>query len=117
MNILHILGGLLIPFITGGLVVGGVKFLSTSVGPSYAAVLGSFPTGLLGSYFIMTRNETLNYSYHYIFMLLIVLIVAICYYLLLKYTNLSAHVAFAISFSLWIVLVVGRELIRYFYKK
>jgi hypothetical protein len=105
------LKGLIIPFLIGGSVITGVKFMATHLNnPALAAILGGIPTGLISIYFL-TSDKSIGYAYDYFYVTLILATAILAFYLIHIHTKLDKNVVLAIALATWVVLV----LIRYFF--
>lgn len=99
------IGSLVFSFFVGGLVVAGVKYLSSNTdNPGLAAILGGLPTGLLVMY-LVTRPDSVTYSHNYFFNTLILAAAIMTFYLMAIYTQLNKNLALTISIGIWVALV------------
>ena len=86
-------------FIIGGSLFVLIKYLSMNVDIKYSSFIAAFPIGLLTTMLIV-NNKLMNYSYNYSVNVLILLIAAICQYLLLSFTNMR-YLSLFIALIIW----------------
>lgn len=100
----HLAESLIIPFITGGIIVAGVKYSSSVLkNPKLAALIGAFPIGLFSIYFL-TKDQAYSYGWNYIIMTTILLIAVLVFNFLFKIVKLSKDAAHISSLVLYFVL-------------
>jgi len=96
---------LLVPFLLGGTIVATVKFAATHFeNPALTAIFGAFPTGLLSIYFL-TSKKSIEYSYNYFYITLVLLTSIIVFYMIRTHYTLDKNWVLLISFTLWVSLV------------
>jgi len=101
MSLLHTL---IIPFITGGIIVSGVKYAATNLhNPKLAALIGAFPIGLFSIYFLNSA-EAVKYGWNYGIMCSILLVSVIVFNVLLNEVNLSKVIAHGLSILFYFAL-------------
>lgn len=88
-------------FIIGGSLFVLTKYLSMNVDIKYSSFIAAFPIGLLTTMLIV-NNKHMHYSYNYSVNVLILLIAAICQYVLLNVTNMR-YLSLIISLIIWSV--------------
>ena len=86
-------------FIIGGSLFVLIKYLSMNVDIKYSSFIAAFPIGLLTTMLIL-NNMVMDYSYNYSVNCLILLIAAICQYILLSVTNMR-YLSLIISLIIW----------------
>ena len=91
------------PFLTGGLIVGGAKFVSDISSPLWASLLGAIPNDMITPYFLKTDSDQKIYITGYVLQSIIFIIVTISIYLLLKYTKINQNVIIALGMIAWFV--------------
>lgn len=102
------LEGLIIPAITGAIIVSGVKYVSSVMKDTkLAAVIGGFPIGLFSIYFLSDK-EALSYGWDYGIITSILLLSIAVFNILYKYFKLNKEVAHVISLLTWFVLAMIR---------
>jgi hypothetical protein len=92
-------------FLLGGFTVSGIKYLSTILPPSYAAIIGAFPIGILTSITLSNKNLVEHYIENYAAMSLILLISALIYYILMS-NKVSLYLSYGITLIFWLILVI-----------
>tara|TARA_B100000575_G_C22963098_1_gene556304 strand:- start:509 stop:841 length:333 start_codon:yes stop_codon:yes gene_type:complete len=90
-------------FLVGGCTVSGIKYVSTIAGPSYAAILGALPIGILTSITLKNVKIIDHYIENYAAMSLILLLVALFYHILIM-NKVQLNVAYGLTIIAWLVL-------------
>lgn len=54
------------PFLLGGGIIAGAKYLSTKVDPAYAPLLSGAPTGIITTFFLLNQKDQNEYYRGYI---------------------------------------------------
>jgi hypothetical protein len=98
---------LLVPFITGGIIVSLVKYFSTLKNTKLAAVIGGFPIGLFSIYFL-TDQEAYGYGWDYGIITSILLLSVVVFNVLYKYFKVSKDISHIISLLTWFILATLR---------
>lgn len=88
---------LLVPFLTGGIIVAGVKYSAANLkNIKLAALIGAFPIGLFSIYFLNTQ-QAYSYGWNYGIMTTILLSSVVIFNILFKYVKLSKDVSHFLS--------------------
>ena len=95
----------LILFLMGGFTVSGIKYLSTILPLSYAAIIGALPIGLLTSITLKNVNIVDHYIENYAIMSFIILLSSLLYHILIS-NNVSLYKSYGITIIFWFILVV-----------
>tara|TARA_B100000161_G_C33483711_1_gene383759 strand:+ start:292 stop:615 length:324 start_codon:yes stop_codon:yes gene_type:complete len=95
----------LVLFLIGGFTVSGIKYLASILPPSYAAVVGAIPMGLLTSITLKNVNIIDHYIENYAMMSFIILLSALLYNILIS-NNVSLYLSYGITILFWVTLVV-----------
>lgn len=98
------LKGVLEASLLGAIIIGGVKYLALYVDPVFAPVLAGAPTGLIATYFLVSRNIVKEYVDNYLGVTTILLTSVIVFFIILKYTKIHMRIATTISLATWIIL-------------
>ena len=53
------------PFLIGGSVIAGSKYISKYANPALAPLIGGMPTGIIASYFLQTDKDKRNFYHGY----------------------------------------------------
>lgn len=102
---------LIIPFLIGGSVITGVKFMAVHLdNPALAAIFGGLPTGLISIYFL-TSDKSIGYAHNYFYVTLILSVAIMTFYILHVHTKMNKNIVLSIALLTWIVLVFVRYLI------
>lgn len=101
------------PFLIGGGVISGAKYVSTYFSPLYASIIGGLPTGIIASLFLPTGADIKyyeSYAYHSVLLALTVNVI----YQLNKKTKIDPRVISVVGIIIWGLLSV--LLVRYYLK-
>ena len=98
---------LLTPFIT----------IVRSFMPSYAAMDGGFPTGLITPFFLPKEQQKANFFWGYLIDSIAMAVILVELYFMLNYGNLSGEVISSIALVSWAVLAVALVFINQKYNK
>lgn len=97
---------LIIPFLSGGILVTTIKYVANVVkNPRIAAAIGAFPIGLFSMYFL-TNSEVGSYSINYFEMLIILLIVSLIFIYLFHHLKLDKNTSYILSIISWLILTI-----------
>ena len=91
------------PFVTGGLLVAGIKYLSNNVNTKLGAIFGAAPIGLMSSYYITHLESAKTYSHNYFIMLIVGVILAFSYHNFLN-NNVTKNKSILYSIALWFII-------------
>ena len=106
----EIIKSLILPFLLGGTIIAGVKFIATDLhNPALAAVVGGAPTGMIAMFFL-SQKVTIPYAHNYFFMNLILMTATSLFYILRAHFNVEQNIALISSLVCWAILVASRYL-------
>ena len=92
------------PFLIGGSVIAGAKYVAAHVGPTWAPIIGAMPTGIVASYFLSKKDKEQYYKSYMINALVLFLNSILIYYLIQKFqTNIDIDTVSAICLVIWIL--------------
>ena len=93
------------PFLIGGTIIAGAKYISTKVNPAYAAMVAGMPSGIIASYFLSDDAVRRKFYGGYAIADIIVAIVVGGVSILTHYKrDISVnHISF-IGYIIWLVL-------------
>ena len=93
------------PFIIGGSIIAGAKYLSDISSPSFAPIIGGIPTGIIVLFFLSGQNEKREYlaGYLYSSILLSITIISINY-IIINNKQWNVEIISIIAFFLWGIL-------------
>jgi len=89
------------PFLTGGLIVGGVKLVSDIASPLWSALLGAVPNDMITPYFLDTDTDKKIYIVGYLLQSTIFIFVTIALYLLLRFTKINHNLLVLLAILVW----------------
>jgi len=93
------------PFLLGGGIIAGAKYLSTKVDPAYAPLLSGAPTGIITTFFLLNQKVQNEYYRGYIVTSTILTIAVISIYLGTVYLkSVSTNVVAVFGLIIWAVL-------------
>ena len=55
------------PFLLGGSIIAGTKYMSTFMNPSLAPIIGGMPTGIIASFFLSKQTEKRAFFSGYVY--------------------------------------------------
>jgi len=93
-------------FLTGGIIVGGAKYVAQRSSPLWASLLGSTPNDIFTPYFLDGENMKKEYIIGYIFQSVVFICLTVSLYFLLKYTSINADLLIGTSIIIWLGLSV-----------
>jgi len=91
------------PFLTGGLIVGGAKFVSEIANPLWASLLGAIPNDMITPYFLDTDANKKIYIIGYILQSIIFIFVIASLYLLLRFTKINPDLLILLAIITWFI--------------
>ena len=97
----------IVPFLIGGTIVSIVNYFSKSDEPEIAAILTTFPIGLLAMYFIEEKEKLHVLGKSLIWTNMAIILTYFCMVLIIEYETpiLSDYIIIA-SFVLWLVFAI-----------
>lgn len=93
-------------FFTGGIIVGGAKYIAKRASPLWASLLGSTPNDIFTPYFLDGEKMKKEYIVGYIFQSIVFICLTVSLYLLLKYTTIDANLLIGASIIIWLGLSI-----------
>lgn len=98
----------IIPFLSGGFIVSGIKYTTTIMNNTkLAAIIGAFPIGLFSIYFL-NPVDAYTYGYNYSIMIGILFISAVVFNFLYKVVRLSKNISHVLALLTWFILALLR---------
>ncbi len=96
---------LLRSFIIGGLIISGVKFLSSYVGPQYGPLLSGIPLGMLAVFFLDNDDKKVAYYKGYLYSTFTLFITAFLVNILIhSFTNPSINTLTFFAIIFWLIV-------------
>ena len=99
------------PFLTGGFIVGGAKFIADRASPLWASLVGSTPNDIVTAYFLKNDTEKKKYLVGYVIQSIMFFAITVLLYLLLKHSKINANLLLVLGIILW--LGVSIVIIKY----
>eukprot|EP00611_Tribonema_gayanum_P022676 TRINITY_DN4604_c0_g1_i1.p1 TRINITY_DN4604_c0_g1~~TRINITY_DN4604_c0_g1_i1.p1 ORF type:complete len:119 (-),score=31.55 TRINITY_DN4604_c0_g1_i1:269-625(-) len=96
----------LVPFISGGVTVVGVKIVGNHMSPQLAAVIGAFPLGMISSSTITNVNKFGLYLHNYPVMLAILLVAMGVYRYSFEKLGIARDLSMKRALGVWAALAV-----------
>ena len=93
------------PFLIGGIVIAGSKFVSKFASPSLSPIIGGMPTGIIASLFLKSQNDKRAYfSGYYYSSILLALAIAWIHFTSITYKEWNVDVISAVALGMWAFL-------------
>ena len=92
------------PFIIGGSVISGSKFLSSYMTPAIGSLVGGMPTGIISSFFIGNDNAKRDYYEGYVYHSFILFLSVLGIHLMSIHSAISMNVISGVGFILWAII-------------
>ncbi len=92
------------PFLLGGSIIAGTKFVSTRISPALAPLIGGMPTGILASYFLSTRQAKSNFFWGYSYSSFILFLTIVAIHIVSVHTKLNIDIISILGLILWGIL-------------
>lgn len=105
------------PFLLGGGIIAGAKWLSLRVNPAYAVLLAGAPTGLVTSFFLINDKARHEFYNGYIISTIILSIAISIIYFSIKVVNININYLSVVGYIFWLVLTFLGIKIRLYLKK
>jgi hypothetical protein len=91
------------PFIIGGLVISGSKFISKFVAPEFSPLVGGLPTGIIASFFLNKDSEKIKYYNGYVYSSIILALSVFIIDYICNNTKWSVNIVSVIGLFLWAI--------------
>ena len=92
------------PFLIGGAVIAGSKFVSDNGPPQLAPLIGGMPTGIVASYFLANDNNRRKYFNGYVYSSFTLFIAILTIYILQKKTSIHVNIISGIALVVWAII-------------
>ena len=93
------------PFLIGGSVIAGSKFVSKVASPALAPIVGGMPTGIIASYFLTTNAEKRDYfSGYFISAILLAIAILFIHIVSMFYKDLHIDIVSTLALLFWCIL-------------
>lgn len=103
------------PFIIGGIVISGSKFISKFLAPEFSPLVGGIPTGIIATYFLNKDSEKIKYYNGYVYSSIILALSVFIIDYICNNTKWDVNVISTIGLVLW--GIVSYFVINYFKPK
>lgn len=92
------------PFLIGGAVIAGSKFVSDNGPPQLAPLIGGMPTGIVASYFLANDSDRRKYFDGYVYSSFTLFIAILTIYILQKKTSIHVNIISGIALVVWAII-------------
>jgi len=93
------------PFLLGGSIVAGSKWLSTMVDPAYAAMVAGMPTGIIASFFLANDSQKRQFYKGYgISDAIVAITINVIALLTVRWSSVPVNAFSAVGYILWLIL-------------
>ena len=92
------------PFLIGGSVIAGSKYVSTFASPALAPLIGGMPTGIIAALFLKSDTDRKKYYSGYVYSSFTLFLSVLFIHLMSVYTKFNIVTVSMISLVLWAAL-------------
>ena len=92
------------PFLIGGSVIAGSKFVSKYASPALAPLIGGMPTGIIATFFMDTDKAKTEYYHGYAYSSFLLFIAILCCHLWSANSNTPVNIISTVCILIWAVL-------------
>ena len=92
------------PFLLGGSLIAGTKYMSTFMNPALAPIIGGMPTGIIASFFLSKQNEKRAFFSGYVYTSFLLFLTILLIHLMSINTNLNIDIISSIGILVWAIL-------------
>tara|TARA_A200000113_G_scaffold224603_1_gene242914 strand:+ start:1081 stop:1431 length:351 start_codon:yes stop_codon:yes gene_type:complete len=92
------------PFLIGGSVIAGSKFVSKYASPALAPLIGGMPTGIIATYFMDTDKAKTEYYNGYAYSSFLLFVAILCCHLWSANSNTPVNIISTVCILIWAVL-------------
>ena len=92
------------PFLIGGSVIAGSKFVADNGPPQLAPLIGGMPTGIVASYFLANDDNRRKYFDGYVYSSFTLFIAILTIYKLDNKTSIHVNIISGIALVLWAII-------------
>lgn len=103
------------PFLIGGSVIAGSKYVSLYASPALAPLIGGMPTGIISSFFLKSDKDKRKFYEGYVYSSFILFLSIVLCHLLSSKTSLNVDIISAISIVAW--AIISYIVVNYFVVK
>ena len=92
------------PFLLGGSIIAGTKYMSTFMNPSLAPIIGGMPTGIIASFFLSKQTEKRAFFSRYVYTSFLLFLAILFIHQLSIHTNINIDIISSIGIVVWAIL-------------
>jgi len=92
------------PFLLGGSIIAGTKYVSTFMNPSLAPIIGGMPTGIIASFFLAKQTEKRSFFASYVYTSFLLFLAILFIHQLSIHTNINIDIISSIGIVVWGIL-------------
>ena len=92
------------PFLLGGSIIAGTKYMSTFISPALAPIIGGMPTGIIASFFLYKQSEKREFFSGYVYTSFLLFLSIVFIHLMSIYTTLNVNIISSIGLIVWAIL-------------
>ena len=109
------------PFLIGGSIIVGSKFVASYANPTLAPLIGGMPTGIIASYFLSSQHKKKQYFNGYVYSSFVLFLAILFIHLTSNKTNINIDIISAFGLVVWgfisFVVIQDRNTILNLFKK
>ena len=92
------------PFLIGGSVIAGSKFVSKYASPALAPLIGGMPTGISATYFLDTDKAKVEYYNGYAYSSFLLFVAVLCCHLWSSNSDTPVNIISTVCLLIWALL-------------
>lgn len=92
------------PFLLGGSIIAGTKYVSTFVNPALAPIIGGMPTGILASFFLSKEKEKSQFFSGYVYTSFLLFLTILFIHEMSIRTKLNISLISILGLVVWAIL-------------
>jgi hypothetical protein len=89
------------PFLIGGSVIAGSKYVASYVNPSLAPLIGGMPTGIIASYFLTSNKQKREFFGGYVYSSFVLFLAILFIHLTSISTNINVNMISTFGLIVW----------------
>ena len=92
------------PFLIGGSIIAGTKYISRFVNPALAPIIGGMPTGIIASFFLPKQKEKSKFFSGYVYTSFLLFLTIMFIHQMSIHTKLNINIISSIGILVWAIL-------------
>ena len=92
------------PFLIGGAVIAGSKYVSKFVSPALAPLIGGMPTGIIATFFLDNDEQKRKYYDDYAYSSFVLFLAILLIHMWTRHSTLDVNVISSVSLIVWAIM-------------